>query len=154
MKLIPYRASDELRELAVLLFKHPFNKYNRIASRYFAANNCLSNDMSVLAIGIVRYYLQYPQQFGGALENIYASILVRMHRQLIKYMLTAADPDLEHYIPLKLSLIKVSTQFFDQLLLDIQHNNYYQSGDDMRVKPVKNEVSGYSDKLLDYYDTL
>lgn len=157
IELIPFRASKELEGLAVELFSHPYNKYNKIAYRYFKSHKHLGQNMCKVAIGSIRYYNKYPQQFGGAMENIYATVIVRMHMQLVKCMIHDKSEDMNKYMAAKLSLIKVSTRFFDQLISDIQHINYIQSDDQLIKKRKgigKRERYMIKESVLNYYDTL
>ena len=150
-----YKPSEELHSLAAELFTHPYNKYNKIADRYFKEDHRLATSMCQVAIACVRYFYMYPQQFGGAMENIFPTILVRMHKQMIKRMYSSSQ-EISSYMPAKLKLLHVGTRYFDQLIKDVETKNYTVHQDNLVKKRVGvglRERRGYKEAQIKYYES-
>lgn len=134
---LPYRANDKLKQKIDYIFRHPSLPLKHKALYINVTNSGskgLLNDMARVAIGMCNYYLTYPQQFGGALENIQFQILHRMWKQTFKHSMMQQLDELDQYYSLKIRLLGIENGFWDELIRVCLDKDYIQSGDDMVKK--------------------
>ena len=150
----PYRFSEELQEEVDYIFRHPYNTHNEL---YVALRKDSDpNDMIKRAYLIVRYYLDYPQQFGNSLDNIVPHILVDMWKSFLSRNKRIRNVEFDKYLKLRLSkLLVTKDKFLDKLLEDIRKENYIKDYRDMRKKQGRGKAKGgVKEKMILYYESL
>lgn len=126
----PYRFSDELTEYIDYLFKHPYNKNNKIYAN--TRKDWDPNDMAKALYLRVKYYLDHPQQFGHAMDNIAPQCLVAMWKRFIAINKNARKTHFKKYYPTDMKLLKlVKGRLFDLILEEIATKKFYMTGEDM-----------------------
>lgn len=138
---LPYRAPKKLKEMITYIFSHPnlpkshrqlFIDVSQIGSRG------LVNDMAVRAIGMCRYFIENPQQFGNSMENIQFQVLRRMWTQIFNHMHKQErypTQEIENgewkYLGVKYKMLSIENGFWDELLRVVKEDDYKQSPDDI-----------------------
>ena len=148
--ITPYRFSNELRDFVLYIFQHPQkNKHRDI----FISNHSIYdlNTMLKTAYLKIRYFKDNQQQYGHSLENITPDILVGMWKSFLYTNKQFRGMETNKYMATDMSMMSlINGRFLDIFLKDISnHNFYFQEDVDRTRKPRK-----YSEKLLDYFDTL
>jgi len=132
--LQPYRTNDKLEEKIRFIFSHPkFIYRDEFIKVSEDGSKGLVKDMAVKAVGVMRYYLMYPQRFGHRAENIHLQILVRMWRQVFRHK-TFQRKENEKYLATKMMLLTIDNDLIETLIETCESGDYIQHGDDMLKK--------------------
>lgn len=138
---LPYRAPKKLKEMITYIFTHPtipkaqrelFIDVSQLGSR------TLVNDMGRVAIAMTKYFVEHPNQFGGAMENIYFQIMRRMWHQVFSHMFK--QNRMEHlkddwvFLRTSMKLLAIENGFFEELLRVVNEEDYYMTSDAMVKK--------------------
>jgi hypothetical protein len=158
LNLIPYRTNKELIDSIDYIFSHPYNTHNKLyqETKEFSRYN-LQIKMGNTAVGVMRYFLDNPNQFGNSIDNIHMQILVRMWKDIF-YFIKLEKRELDKYYSTKLKLLSIDNGFIDILQKTCIDKDYIQHYDDMVKRRegvgLRERKLGYSKEQLDYYDTL
>ena len=164
--LIPYRTNTKLKRKIDYLFRHAKHIYReQFISVSTSGSRYLIEDMSIRAVGMVRHFFLYPQQYNHKLDNIHFQIIHRMWKQLFKHtMLQGKEPD--KYYATKLKLLSIENGLLEELIRTVEEEDYIQHSDNMiKVRKVRDsngfmrtvgarDTIGVSEKNLAYYDSL
>ena len=151
MELIPYRTNKSLKDKIDYLFKHPtFEHSNLYVDVSTSGDRKLLNDMSCIATACVRYYLQYPQQFGNSLDNIHMQILVRMWKQTFRHC-KMQYRQLDKYYATKMKLLLIENGLIEELIRTVKEKDYIQRYDDMVTSLESRGINPSKTKYM--YDT-
>jgi len=148
--ITPYRFSKELRSFTHYIFTHPTkNKHRDVFIKHFHHHH--GHEMLKHVYLKIRYFQDFPQQFGHSLENITADILVGMWKSFLANNKYFRGAEYSKYLVTDMKMLTlINGRFLDIFLQDIKDSNFtYQEDVDRSKRP-----RGYSEKLLDYYDTL
>ena len=148
--ITPYRFSKELRSFTYYIFTHPSkNKHRDVFIKHFHHSH--SNEMLKHVFLKLRYFQDNPQQFGHTLENITPDILVGMWKSFLANNKYFRGAEYDKYLTTDMNMLNlINGRFLDIFLEDITNSNFeYLEDIDRTKKPRK-----YSDKMLDYFDTL
>ena len=129
----PYRFSEELRSKVDYIFTHPYNKYNKVYDNLHKEWD--SNDMLKSAYLNTTYYLDNPQQFGHALNNIAPQIVVSMWKAFLSLNKHLRNNQFDMYHEAQMRLVPlVENILLEPLLADITNKNIIISSEDMIKK--------------------
>jgi len=158
---IPYRAKMKLQRMVDYLFKHPTlpPKHRKLyIDVSTSGSRQLVNDMSIRAIAMVKHFVDNQPQYNHNMENIQFQILHRMWRQTYKHS-KLQNKTIDDYYGAKMKTLGIENGLWDELLRVVKEEDYIVTNDSM-VKRRKDlglrerKPMGYSEKLLDYYDSL
>lgn len=144
---VPYRAPNKLRSMIDYIYRHPTlpstqrKLYIDVSQ---SGSRGLINDMAVISIAMMRYFINNQSQFGGSIENVQFQILKRMWKQTFNHMWKQgkAKEDETNYLCLKLKVLSIDNGLWDELIRVVQEEDYYQTSDDMiKNKDVYNKKS-------------
>lgn len=134
--LIPYRTNKVLKDKVHWLFSHVKFEHRELYLEVSSmGSRGLLNDMARVAVGAVRYYLMYPQQFGRKMENIHLQLLVKMWRQTFRHC-KYQEKKLDKYYATKMMLMAIDNGLLEELIRTVEEKDYIQHGDDMVKKRV------------------
>jgi len=160
--LVPYRTNSPLKRKIDYIFRHIHNPHRQdFIDISTSGDRKLVEDMATRAVALVRHFLLYPQQYGHKLENIHLQIIVRMWRQMFRQRVMQNKPT-DIYYPARMKLVSIENGLLEELIRTVESKDYIQHNDDMVKKrydkdgkqvPLRGRV-GYSEKNLDYYDSL
>ena len=151
----PYRFSPEVQKSADLLFKHPrANKWNQL----YGENNVPStpNDMCKVAYLGIKYALDNPNQFGGAIENCMDGVLVMMWKNFLGLgkLLRGNKYARNHRTSVTRMLSLAQGGFLELMMKEIKDNKMIMSSDDMVKKRkdlgLRERKLGYSHKQMEH----
>jgi len=126
----PYRFSKELTDFIDYIYKHPYNKYRELYADIRRSHD--ANDMAKRLYLNVKYYLDHPQQFGHAMDNIAPECLVGMWKTFIGINKRARTIGFKRYYATDMKLLKlVKGRLFDLILEEIKEEKFYMTNDDM-----------------------
>ena len=135
LELIPYRTNKTLKDKINYLFSHVTFEHRQLFIEVSTmGSRGLINDMSRAAVGVMRYYLLHPQQFGHKIDNIHLQILVRMWKQTFKHC-KMQYKQLDKYYSTKMKLLMIENGFIEELIRTCEDVDFIQHNDDM-VKPL------------------
>ena len=162
LNLIPYRTNAPLKRKVDYIFRHVYNPYNKdFIELSTSGDRKLVEDMATRAVGVMRHFMLYPQQYNHKAENIHLQVIVRMWKQTFRQR-TMQNKPADMYYPTKMKLISIENGLIEELIRTIDESDYIQHNDDMVKKryfkdgtqvPLRGR-RGYSDKNLDFYDSL
>jgi len=135
LNLVPYRTNKQLKDKIHYIFSHVKFAHRELYLDLYSLNggNLLIN-MANVATGAMRYFLQHPQQFGNAAENIHLQILVRMWRQSFRVTKLNEIP-IDKYHGVKMTTLSIENGFIEELIRTCVEQDFIQTEDDM-VKPL------------------
>ena len=155
----PYQFSPELQKSADLLFKHPrVNKWNQLYGEQSVPTS--ANDMCKVAYLGIKYALDHPAQFGGAIDNCMDGVLVMMWKNFLGISKTMRGHKYarNHKTPVTKMLPLAQGVFLELMMKEIENNKMIMSGDDMVKKRkglgLRERKLGYSHKQMEYLDSL
>ena len=83
----------------------------------------------------VKYFKEHPQQFGGAMDNIAAELLVGMWKSFLFINKQYRKVEYDKYYKTDMKLLElVKGKLFDEIELEFANNRVIMSGDDMVKK--------------------
>lgn len=132
--LIPYRTNDKLEEKIRYLFSHPtFKHYKLFAQVASDGSKGLVKDMGVKAVGLMRHFLMFPQQYGHAVENIHMQLLIRMWRQTYRHRVFQRKP-LDEYYATSMRLLSIENGLIEELIRTCDDKDYvtYEQYNDLK----------------------
>jgi|SaaInlV_110m_DNA_1040235.scaffolds.fasta_scaffold28051_1 hypothetical protein len=145
----PYRAKQPLQDKVAYIFNHPTvprpqrNLFKDISTK---GSKGLINDMSTVAIGVTIYYMENPQQFGHAFENIHFAIIRRMWLKMFHHIHMQQDTRTKEeewkYLGITLKMLAVNNGLLDELIRVVTEEDYYKTSDDVPRKRKKRISSG------------
>ena len=136
--VLPYRAPKQLKEMIRYMFSHPtvpkaqrqlFIDVSSLGSR------TLLNDMGRVAIAMCQYFVDHPNQFGGAMENIQFQVIRRMWHQVFNHMFKQGR--MEHlkddwvFLRTSMKLLAIENGFWEELLRVVNEKDYDETNDSM-----------------------
>jgi hypothetical protein len=150
LKLIPYRTNKQLKDKINYLFTHPKFEHRELFSNVSSSGSRgLLNDMSIVAVGAMRYFMAYPNQFANKVDNIHMQILVRMWKQTFKHC-KMQYRELDKYYATKMKLLAIENGFIEELIRTCNQEDYIQRNDDMiKVRTTKSVITGETVGLRD-----
>ena len=132
--LIPYRTNKQLEAKVEYLFSHAHFVHNKLFNDIrTSGSRTLVRDMSKVATGLMRYFMQYPQQYGDNIENIEWQILIRMWKQTFKHT-RLQKVELSYYAGTKQMLLGIDNGWVDELQRTVDEEDYYATNDSMVKK--------------------
>jgi len=132
MYITPYRFSQELRDYTYYMFTHPVHnkKYCKIFEKHCRPWD--TNDMLKRVYLIIRYYQDYPQQFGHSMDNVVPHMIVAMWKTFIGINKKFRGAEFKKYYPADMHLLMLGkNKFLDIFLSDIETMNIIMHSDDM-----------------------
>jgi len=163
--LIPYRTNSRLEEKIRWLFSHPHYIHRDIFIDVASdGSKGLVKDMAIKAVGIMRHFLENPQQYGHSADNIHMQILVRMWRQVYRHK-KFQRKNVTQYIAAKMRLLSIENGLIEELIRTCTDKDYVQHGDDMikkregvglreKRKPKKKRRKSTGKNYMDYLCSL
>ncbi len=132
--LIPYRTNSQLHRKIDYLFRHvKFEHRQLFIDISTSGSRQLICDMSVIAVGIIRHFILYPQKYGHKIDNIHMQILVRMWKQTFKHS-KLQEKKLDKYYSTKIVLLMIENGFIEELVRTVKEDDFIQDYDDMVKK--------------------
>ena len=136
----PYRFSKELRDQVDYIFSHPtLNDLGKFYAKH--RRDFISNDMLKPAYRVVLYFMQNPNQFAGAIDNILDDIAVKMWKIFINFAKLEDDNFGYKRTPMKVMKL-MKGKFMDMLLDEIRNKKYVMHPNELlRVENPKDRYS-------------
>lgn len=146
----PYRLSKDLTDYIDYMFRHPYNKYNKLYSSI--AKSTDPNDIGKLPYLITKYYLDYPQQFGNSIENIAGIIISTMWKRFLLLHKNLRNQTYDQYYPAKLKILTIGDgKLLDLLIDEVKHDRAIYDPNKLRKTIWR---TNYTEQELRYYEEL
>lgn len=128
----PYRFSQELRDYTYYMFTHPV--HNARHHNLFAnlAKEWDTNDMLKRAYLIYKWYIDRPQQYGHAMDNVVPHMIVHMWKTFLGMNKYLRGQQYRKYHPASMKMLMLGKgKFLDILISDIKNSKVIMTQDDM-----------------------
>ncbi len=151
-ELIPYRTNARLKRKIDYLFRHVKFEYNSLYIDVSTSGaRTLTTDMSNIAVGATRYFLQNPQQFAHKLDNVTLQIIVKMWKQTFKHC-KLQEKELDRYYATRMKLLGIDNGLVEELIRTVEEKDFIQHNDNMvkkrtTISPLTNKPVGLRDKV-------
>ena len=135
LNLVPYRTNKAVKDKIHYIFSHPTFVHHKLYTELYLLNGgLLLINMSNIAIGAMRYFLDNPQQFNHAADNIHLQILVKMWKQC--FISTRINEiKLDKYYALKIKTMSIENGLIEELIRTCIEKDFIQNSNDM-IKPL------------------